>query len=316
MWDIWENGIHKTSNHGINWTPTSVTQPVASLYSVGSTVLAGVASGDIVLRSPNSGNNWSPSNSGLPAGAYVNCFHANAGIIYAGVTSTFEQLYKSSDDGVTWSTPMTTSLPNEIIAIATAGSYIFVETASPNFIFRSDNGGATWGPTANNGIPLGSMLTKIFNVGNTLFVGTDHGVFMSQNFGDNWTSFNTGLNASTTCESFAANTTHLFTNGIEPLPALVSAAWQRPLSDILAVPELVTMLNGLYPNPANDGIFYFPNLKDQINVEVFTIIGSKVVDTRCDSKNNKISIGNKPGIYFLRVSDKEGKTGTGKLLIQ
>ena len=70
-----------------------------------------------------------------------------------------------------------------------------------------------------------------------------------------------------------------------------------------------------YPNPAKN-IINFASTKNNISkVQIFNVIGKKVLETK-NIKNNSLNISTlNKGIYFLRVYDIENKKATQKLII-
>jgi hypothetical protein len=69
----------------------------------------------------------------------------------------------------------------------------------------------------------------------------------------------------------------------------------------------------VYPNPANN---YVKISTENIisKVQLFNIIGKKVLETK-SLKNNSLNISSlKNGVYFLKIYDANNKTATKKLI--
>jgi hypothetical protein len=77
----------------------------------------------------------------------------------------------------------------------------------------------------------------------------------------------------------------------------------------------------VYPNPSN-GIFTFSfsNLKEKCNIEIYNVLGKKVLTEtlRSAQGDNILDLsGNPSGIYFYRILEETGNLlGEGKLIIQ
>ena len=86
-------------------------------------------------------------------------------------------------------------------------------------------------------------------------------------------------------------------------------------ASILSTKDNVIENFSFYPNPAKN-IINFSNTKNSVSkVQIFNIIGKKVLETK-SIKNNSLNISDlKKGIYFLRVYDAENKKATQKLII-
>jgi len=90
---------------------------------------------------------------------------------------------------------------------------------------------------------------------------------------------------------------------------------------LTGINELVTNKSiSVYPNPSN-GKFnvQLSETSSQLSVEVYNVLGEKVL-SQLSTVNYPLSIdlvGNPPGVYFYRITDKQGsQIATGKLMIQ
>lgn len=110
-------------------------------------------------------------------------------------TLTFgtDKLYRSTDDGVTWSL-LNNGLENQYIKkiVFNSQGHIFIYT---NGIFRSTDNGDTW-IQINNGLPTNQFYIDdliICSSGELLTKGYDGVMFRSSNNGDNWIQVNIGF---------------------------------------------------------------------------------------------------------------------------
>lgn len=116
-----------------------------------------------------------------------------SGTILAGVT--FDGLWKSADDGSTWS--RVTSLGDNIIfdLLLTKNGDVFAISSN---LYRSSDNGVTWerlDGSTSSGLPqsLGFGLSLAESPKGDLFLGWNEGIFKSTNGGATWSAANKGL---------------------------------------------------------------------------------------------------------------------------
>ena len=72
----------------------------------------------------------------------------------------------------------------------------------------------------------------------------------------------------------------------------------------------------IYPNP-NSGDFEISGLSEGNCIDVFDVLGKKVISTLSKSAKEKLQLaGIKPGVYFVVIKNASGKTNTQKLVIE
>jgi hypothetical protein len=72
----------------------------------------------------------------------------------------------------------------------------------------------------------------------------------------------------------------------------------------------------IYPNP-NSGDFEISGLGEGNCIDVFDVLGKKVISTLSRSAKEKLKLaGIKPGVYFVVIKNASGKTNTQKLVIE
>jgi hypothetical protein len=122
---------------------------------------------------------------------------SNLNTIYVG--SSQGKVQVSTNQGVAW-TDITAGLPNRSITSLTvsrtdpATAFVTVSGFGTGHVFKTTNTGGTWTDISGNlpNIPTNCLLIDPQNA-NTLYVGTDIGVFNSTVGGTTWNSFNNGM---------------------------------------------------------------------------------------------------------------------------
>jgi len=141
------------------------------------TLLAG-SSGAGIFRSADGGNSWVLSNTGLQS-LIIFAFAEKDSVIFAG---SAQGLYKSTDDGLSWSQD---GLTVGVVSLAICGNYLFAGTAA-NGIYRSDLNGNNW-VVKNTGLTnLDVMCIACYD--SLLYIATENGIFMSAVWGNSWTA--------------------------------------------------------------------------------------------------------------------------------
>ena len=215
-------GVYKTVNAGANWTLILNTNMYDFEINPGNASIIYGASNSTFYTSTNGGTNWSSASTGLPLSANINRLAiavsaASPGVVYvlaSSNNSNYDGLYKSTDNGLTFSTQSTT--PN-ILGYDTGndtggqGWYdlsIIVSSSNSNDVYvggvnhwRSTNGGVTWVQKSHwyGGFSLPYVHADIHALeflpgsSTTIFSGNDGGLFKSTNSGTSWTDLSSGL---------------------------------------------------------------------------------------------------------------------------
>ncbi|MCU0413441.1 MAG: hypothetical protein MUE91_03410, partial [Ignavibacteriaceae bacterium] len=207
------NGTFRYNNEIPIWQKDSV---FAGSFLISNTNNYFLSNG-IIRKSNNNGITWSIVFDPKIYGFYSfttelsklsNGYLFSGGTIYGGVHGTgFSQIWRSTDEGLTWITVYghgnddiiytITNTPNDIL-LAGSGS-------SGDGIVRSTDSGNTWNPVTD-GLPsdVHCFVIRAKSDGK-IFAGTyDNGIFRSTNNGDYWESINNGLNT-TKITSIAIN---------------------------------------------------------------------------------------------------------------
>ncbi|NLG19388.1 MAG: hypothetical protein GX556_18865 [Fibrobacter sp.] len=172
-----------TNDNGANWTLIgSVDSGIDVLSSVllDDNLLAGTWEG--LIKSPLSSISWDvAASTGMSENTAVWSIAKVNNTLFAGGTGS---LYKSSDNGLTWTELKSGISANaRITSITGNGETVFAGSDSSG-VFMSTNGGTSW--TAINSGLTDKRISRIAVMGNKLFAITLTGVFQSVNNGSSW----------------------------------------------------------------------------------------------------------------------------------
>ena len=161
-------GLSLLDTKAIKKYPALGSDVVRGVFSLGSSVFAATDGGLSISR--DNGTTWVTKNLGVVQGVY-----ARDSFIYAATTSG---LWVSLDDGETWTC---IGADNVTGVHAPSSTRIYASTNGMGLMI-SDDGGMTWGfktLSSNNAF-------SVFSVGSSVFVATDAGLSMSDDYGETW----------------------------------------------------------------------------------------------------------------------------------
>jgi len=181
--------IYLSEDGGRTWTRTVSAGVLGSTYSAAfdpstpSVAYAGASSG--VARSADSGRTWTNASSGLP-NSRVDCLHVDAAHPGTVLACTVSGLYRTTDSGASWN-PFGTGLPAgkaiSALSVDPGNAQTILVTTSYGTVFRSIDGGATWGPVT--GLPDSPSIDEVafdpttpgraFAGASKVYRSTDHG---------------------------------------------------------------------------------------------------------------------------------------------
>jgi photosystem II stability/assembly factor-like uncharacterized protein len=177
----WENVTHEIATTNVYALALSPGSPDI-LY-------AGTPIG--VYRSTDEGDTWANVTNGINPAIWALAVGPQ-NIVYAG---TDKGIFKSTSAGDQWETPGLA--PSRINAIAVdpwCPDVVYAVTNGPG-VRRSLDGGHSWQPIINS-LNLGGIQSVAVNASapNVIYARTNAGVARSEDFGENWTAYNQGLN--------------------------------------------------------------------------------------------------------------------------
>jgi photosystem II stability/assembly factor-like uncharacterized protein len=149
-------------------------------------LFAGATNGNSGLwKSIDEGRSWIEPSNNLLQDTSIRSILAFGADIYVGEYAGGVQ--RSIDNAENWTIPNSPLKIYHVVSLARIGSRIFAATwGTGSGVQLSIDNGISWN-AVNTGLPDLDGLNKIFAVGNTLFLGTNNGIYISTDFGTNWT---------------------------------------------------------------------------------------------------------------------------------
>jgi hypothetical protein len=193
-------GVYKLASGGTTWAPTG---PLANGSGVVTTTTVDSLAVDSIVASTvyaaGSGNLYQSTNGGASWTQLAQAVGTSAAIAVGKATSSTSTVYVGSSSGLIystnagpWTTP-TTPPPGAVTAIVADPNNVMTAYAgTPTGVYKTTNGGATWG-AVNTGIPLLGGVTvpvtslAIYAATPAIYAATSYGLFYTTNAGANWT---------------------------------------------------------------------------------------------------------------------------------
>lgn len=148
-----------------------------------------------------------------PSATGVSTLLRTGSFVYAGTASA--GVYRSSDNGTTWTAASSGLGPGVVLALAGENSSIYASIQPDDLgnggVFRSSDNGATWIPSTSG---LGNVyILSLLATGGNVYAGdASAGVFKSTDHGATWFPSNSGL-ATESVRALTVNGTTLFAAG-------------------------------------------------------------------------------------------------------
>jgi photosystem II stability/assembly factor-like uncharacterized protein len=190
--------IYKTTNNGITWdlkyTNPIVNQPFFQIlftdanvgYVVGGSNSCGgtgcVPPGGLILKTTDGGNNWTKILQASSFEEFVSISSSSSGDLFAISNGTKGRIYKSTNDGIDWTT--IDSLNFNLHKIFFADNFGYCSGMNGKVIRSSDNG-TTW--TLNTTFTANYATDIKFINGNGFCIADNQVVYKTTDNGNNWT---------------------------------------------------------------------------------------------------------------------------------
>lgn len=273
-------GVFRSTDDGVTWLEPNHTIPNVNSVAIGfnGDVIAGTMYG--VYISTNDGYDWELRDNGFPEPTIIlTIFVDDINNYFAGTYSGEDEIYKSTDLGMSWegSGPIYTWHTVGFI-INNSSNTLFASNLDGSGVHRSTDNGHTW-EYFTSGIPQTSQdIPLISNESDQIFAGsTSFGVFISVDNGETWTDYLSGLSNDV-----------ILSFGINSKGILFAGTWGdgvfRTIQSTLSVETVSTNIPSdfyllqNYPNPFNPGTrFKFGISKeDEFELIIYDSIGREI----------------------------------------
>lgn len=161
------------------------------------------------------------------------------------------------------------------------------------------------------GLPINSIAVDPEAPDRVIFVGTDFGVYHTDNGGSNWHKVDEIPNVPVPQLRMRKEDRSLFvfSHG--------RGVWYLKLKENLKnIPEDKFVQFNVYPNPTKDGLFKVQTDEKLKSIKVYNLLGTLMSDVVVNLDEKSVAAYNfKPGVYLVLVEAEGGKTNTQKLYI-
>lgn len=293
-----------SGNQGLNWTNTGLNNCV-DLAAYGSLLLT--VSQSAVWKSVNYGVNWNQ----LPTTGLSGplCTEGLDSFVFA--TNTSGVMFRISTNTTSWisvNTGLPTPVEYSVNDIKSLHRNVFCSvhgvggTGINSGIYKTTNNGNNWFRLVNTG-PFLSAGPNLHTMDSVILYCISNTIYVSKNFGSNWTSKSANLPVGTTVNSFAYNPNYVFigtSNGV----------WRMSKTEFLTNVKLITVsvpekysLSQNYPNPFNQSTMFNIQcpMAGIVQVKVFDMLGREIATLVNEYMN--------PGTYEVRFEASDLMSG-------
>lgn len=189
------SGLYRSTDEGITWNLV-FSDPFNRVSASGAQVFA--PAGNALQYSTNSGSTWNDVKGNLPFTPRAAIVHGGA--MFAGLSDS--AVYRSTNNGVSWTRTWTEPLPASIQTLKSDGTTLYAayERAGAARVARSTDNGTSWTSSQITGLPRGIQdllvtstalyVPAVFQMGTSPWTA---GVYVSTNNGSSWILRNDGL---------------------------------------------------------------------------------------------------------------------------
>ena len=297
--------ISKTYDAGLNWSDIFTAGVFCIFTSVYFTdfnngyVVGSDSGGYLILKTINSGVNWSKQVFGGPSGSsvFIDLVFTNSNTGY--VVGNNGVLLKTINAGSTWS-PITSGTFNNLRSIYFTDANVGYICGASGTILKTIDAGSTWS-SLNSGITT-SLNSIYFTNSNTGYVVGGSGVILKTiNSGDSWTLQPSGTTRSLNSILFT-NTNTGYIAGHYGTILKTTNGGGTGISEISS-----NNLVSLYPNPtSNNLIIDLQALNDVQNttISIYDIQGQLLLQQTIEQSLTTLNIASfAKGIYVVKVNN-------------
>lgn len=298
-------GAFLSHDDGLTWKAINGGLTNVNVYSfatIGSTVFAGTGGSGVFVFN-RSTETWAPSNSGLSM-ADVYALLAVGQNLYAGIDAS-TGVYVSSY-GAAWTAAITAGYPSTVFGLARIDTLLFAATDCCNGVYATSINTINWkeaGPGVNY-----HFSCALCSVGTALYVGTNMtGVLRSTNYGQSWSSVNSGLPTNPSVYCFAVCGSNLFcgTYGSGVYRMSVPVSSETPYEEMPAAPVSFKMI----PSASNQAVLLVRLRLDKsqpLTIELYDVAGRQISHLALEQQS--------AGTHSLAIA--AGKIARGFYLVQ
>jgi photosystem II stability/assembly factor-like uncharacterized protein len=223
------DGIYSSSDSGANWSLSGYYAfYINAFLTYNSKIYAANSSTGTVDAKDFNSVTW-PNTAAKTLNASPHCFASSGSYIFTGTWGA--GIYRSSDNGATW-TQMNKGINyTTITSVISSGTYAYAGTLG-NGIFRSSDNGVSW-QQSNKGLEY-FFINNLYCDGSNIYAATNLGLYKSADNGNNWSRISNNL------------IYYITGNGSKLFIATTINGWNAGV--------YVSTDNGTTWNPANAGI--------------------------------------------------------------
>ncbi len=264
------------------------------------------AHGDI-LKSTNRGDDWESLNSGISPITYINLSPYN-NTIQICVVDRNGNAKHSVNDGGSWESLSKPSglLFNSVVAKPNAETLYATVTGytDGSKVFKSTDGGNSW-ENISDGLPNVAMkriVLKTDEDNETLFVGTELGVYWKNNTMSSWEKLGDNLPNVIVNDlriNYADQDLYIGTFG--------RSMWKINVSNLQQIEFTENKKPVVYPNPVSDGNLYIKVTSELLNTghlqyKLYNVIGGIVSEGKINNITTNLKVKQvAPGLYMLKI---------------
>lgn len=315
---IYNGRMYKSTNQGTSITSLPRPETTGWVTPIEQDVVGDLYfGGREIYRSTDGGLVWNSISQNFGSLTnQVKIAPSNVDVIYA---STGFSLYKTENGGRGGDWTQLNGFVGSINSISIhptdPNKVAIAVTSSPEKVYISTDGGATWTGYSDN-LPNFTAYAVVWdnNGRDGLYLGMSYGVYYIDDQFTEWNLFNNKLPNVRVTEleiNYTDNNLYVSTYG--------RGIWRSPRSNgVLSVDNHILESLNAYPNPVSDELKISWDQSDDVAVRLFNTRGQLVYYNKETSLIEPLSINTRPlasGIYFLKVSSSNGST-TKKIVVE
>lgn len=178
------NYTYASTDHGETWFNVQPLEgaEIFSFYCKDSLIIAGGR--NKIYKSTDYGNTFTTIDLNFSF-SIVNIYSITAVGSTFFIATSYDGVYKSTDDGLTWSPANEGMGPKDARALAVSGSSTLIAGTHYVGVYRSTDMGSNWNKSVA-GFSAGSSILTLFANGSSVFAGTRDGMYRTMDNGSTW----------------------------------------------------------------------------------------------------------------------------------